>query len=64
MKEAEFVSTKEAAEMIGVARSTLHLWVKNGVLTAYRQGYGKGVLRFAVADVMRAKQGRRIEGCK
>ena len=46
----EFVSHKEAADLLNVHSATVYIWVKAGKLKQYRSGRGKAV--YAKAEVL------------
>jgi excisionase family DNA binding protein len=52
----EFVSTREAADMLGVALRTVQLWVEAGALTAWKTAGGhRRVVRASVEALMQQK---------
>lgn len=52
----EFVSTREAAQMLGVALRTVQLWVEAGVLTAWKTAGGhRRVVRASVEALLQQK---------
>jgi excisionase family DNA binding protein len=54
--DSEFVSTREAADMLGVALRTVQLWVENGSLQAWKTAGGhRRIVRASVAQMLRAR---------
>ncbi len=52
----DFMSTREAAEMLGVALRTVQLWVEAGVLTAWKTAGGhRRVVRTSVEALLKQK---------
>ena len=52
----DFVSTREAAQMLGVALRTVQLWVEAGVLTAWKTAGGhRRVVRASVEALLQQK---------
>lgn len=56
-KQKEFYSSREAAELLGVAVSTIQLWTKNGLLNAWTTGGGhRRIARTAVEEMLKEQQ--------
>jgi excisionase family DNA binding protein len=51
---AEFVGTDRAAELLGVSRRTIQLWIELGVIRAVRIGKRYEVSLSSVRDYLRA----------
>ena len=50
----DLVSPKEAAEMVGMSRSTIYHWIQTGLLPRYKLGTGPFArLRINRADVLK-----------
>lgn len=55
--QKEFVSTREAAQMLGVALRTVQLWVENGSLIAWKTAGGhRRIVRSSVQAMLAAQQ--------
>lgn len=56
MNNAELLPSKEAAEELGISRSTLNRWVEQHVITPSAKAPGlRGAFLFAPAEVKRVK---------
>lgn len=57
--QKQFLTRKEASEILGVSLVTLHDWSKSGIVTCYRVGTR---VRYRFADLQNAlrKQGERM----
>lgn len=56
-KDKTFLSSREAAELLGVAVSTIQLWTNNGLLRAWTTGGGhRRILRSSVEEILRQQQ--------
>lgn len=56
VEDSEFVSTREAAEMLGVALRTVQLWVESGALQAWKTAGGhRRIVRASVAQMLRER---------
>jgi excisionase family DNA binding protein len=56
VEDSEFVSTREAADMLGVALRTVQLWVENGALKAWKTAGGhRRIVRASVAQMLRER---------
>jgi excisionase family DNA binding protein len=54
--DGDFVSTREAADMLGVALRTVQLWVENGSLQAWKTAGGhRRIVRASVQQMLRAR---------
>lgn len=54
---ADFCSTREAAELLGVALRTVQLWVESGVLRAWKTAGGhRRISRASVESLLRERQ--------
>lgn len=51
--ETTLLTRKEVAKMLGISLPTLHSWVKNGTIQAYRIG---NKVRFKKSEVLEALQ--------
>jgi excisionase family DNA binding protein len=50
---SDFISTREAARMLGIALRTVQLWVESGVLTAWKTAGGhRRIVRKSVEDML------------
>ncbi len=59
--QKEFLTSREAAELLGVALSTVQLWTENGVLRAWKTGGGhRRIVRKSVEELLE-KQHAAIE---
>jgi excisionase family DNA binding protein len=57
MNKKEFITSREAAEMLGVALSTVQLWTENGILRAWKTGGGhRRVARQSVEEMLRQQR--------
>src|ERR1700742_436305 len=54
--DAEFCSTRDAAELLGVSIKTAQLWVENGVLQAWKTPGGHRRIRRDSVDAMLRKR--------
>lgn len=54
LRESEFVSTREAAELLGVAVRTVQLWVESGALRAWKTAGGHRRIPRESVDAMLA----------
>ena len=53
MNKKEFYTSREAAELLGVALSTVQLWTENGILRAWKTGGGhRRIARQSVEDFL------------
>jgi len=55
-KPSEFMSTRKAAAVLGVALSTVQLWVETGVLPAWKTAGGHRRIPRSAVDVLVTKQ--------
>jgi excisionase family DNA binding protein len=56
-KEKDYYSSKEAASLLGVAVSTIQLWVNNGHLKAWTTGGGhRRISRHAVEEILNKQE--------
>jgi len=56
-KHKDFYSSREAAELLGVAVSTIQLWTKNGLLKAWTTGGGhRRIARGSVEEMLKEQQ--------
>lgn len=54
--DGEFITTKQAAELIGVSVRTIQLWVEAGILRAWKtEGGHRRVARASVDDLLQAR---------
>jgi excisionase family DNA binding protein len=54
--ESDFISTREAADMLGVALRTVQLWVENGALKAWKTAGGhRRIVRASVTQMLRER---------
>jgi len=57
MRRKDYLSTREAAEALGVAVSTVQLWANNGLLKAWRTGGGhRRITRESVEAMLNHRQ--------
>ena len=57
LKEREFLTSRQAAELLGVALSTVQLWTENGVLRAWKTSGGhRRITRQSVGEVLRQQR--------
>lgn len=55
-EDSDFMSTREAADMLGVALRTVQLWVENGSLRAWKTAGGhRRIVRASVLQMIRAR---------
>lgn len=57
LSEKEFLTSREAAELLGVALSTIQLWTEKGALRAWKTGGGhRRIARQSVEDMLRQQR--------
>lgn len=57
--DADYVSTKEAAEILGISKAVLHFWKSKGKIKGSRPGIGRK-LQFKVSDLLELKEVKKI----
>jgi len=55
-KHKDFYSSREAAELLGVAVSTIQLWTNNGILSAWTTGGGHRRISYSSIDKLLEQQ--------
>ena len=56
-EQKDYFSTREAAELLGVAVSTIQLWTKSGILKAWTTGGGhRRIARHSVDDMLKQQR--------
>ena len=57
LSKKEFLTSREAAELLGVALSTIQLWTENGILRAWKTGGGhRRIARQSVEEMLRQQR--------
>jgi len=61
-KTTDFISSREAAKLLGVAVSTIQTWTNNGLLRAWTTAGGhRRIVRSSVDDILNQQQSASIE---
>lgn len=55
-EQTEFLTTREASKLLGVALTTIQLWVETGVLPAWKTAGGHRRISRQAVDKLRAEQ--------